>query len=106
MENDTGEHRSDWVRLELEICNDAEVAATAAYCPKEIVMLRDTGGHESSVCENDLRGKQVVEGKAMLAHEPTEPTAEGQPGHAGNRNEAARGREPVRLECVVNLTPV
>src|SRR5215510_1933763 len=106
MENDAGEHGSDWVRLELEICDDTEVAATAAYSPKEIVVLGGTGGYAAAVGKNDFRRKQVVEGEAMFAYEPTESTAKCQSRHAGNGDESTRGGEAMRLERVVDFSPI
>src|SRR5690348_1322807 len=106
MENDAGEHRSNRVYLELEICNDTEVPPTAAYCPKEIVVLGGTRSHESTVSQNDFRRKQVVERQAMFAYEPTEPAAKCQSRHAGNGDESARSSEAVELERVVHLSPI
>jgi hypothetical protein len=40
----------------------------------------------------------------MLAHQPAEPTAQGQAGDAGRRNKSSSGGEPESLKVVVQLT--
>ena len=39
----------------------------------------------------------------MLAHDPADPAAEREPGHAGVRDDAGRHREPERLRLLVEL---
>ena len=56
------------------------------------------GGH-------DLGSEQVVDRRAVAAHQPADAAAEREPGDAGVGDDAADGGEPVRLGCGVELAP-
>ncbi len=50
-------------------------------------------------------GEQVVDRRAVLAHQPADPTAERQAGDPGVRDDAADGGEPEELGLAVELSP-
>jgi hypothetical protein len=54
---------------------------------------------------DELGGEQVVTRQAVAAHQPAQPTAEGEPGDAGVGDDAAGGGQPVGLGARVELSP-
>ena len=60
---------------------------------------------ELAVGRDDLGGEEVVDREAVLAHEPADATAEGEPGDAGVAHDAAGGGQTVRLRLVVDVAP-
>ena len=60
---------------------------------------------ERAVGGDDVGGEQVVDGQAVLAHQPAEPAAEGQAGDAGVRHGAAGRGQAERLRLAVELAP-
>ena len=63
------------------------------------------GPHDLAIGGDELDGSKIVEGEAMLAHQPAQPTTEGEPGDAGAGNNPARDRETVQLGFAVELAP-
>src|SRR3546814_4060961 len=57
----------------------------------------------SDVCSSDL--EEVVDREAVLAHQPADATAKGQPGDPGVAHDSAGGGQTVRLRLVVDVTP-
>jgi hypothetical protein len=98
--------RPDRVQLEFERCHDAEVPAAAAQSPKEIRILPVVGGHELTVCRDDVGRDEVVGRVAVLSYQPRlTPASERQPGDPCRRYHAARRRESERLRLVIDVTP-
>lgn len=58
-----------------------------------------------ALCRDDLGGKQVVDRKAVLAHEPADAASEGESGDPRVTYDAAGGRETVSLRLVVDVAP-
>ena len=61
--------------------------------------------HEPAVGGDHVGADQVVAGEAVLAHQPADAAAEREAADAGRRDQAAGGREPVRLGLVVDVAP-
>jgi hypothetical protein len=93
------------VERQLERRDDPEVPAAAAEAPEELGVLRLGGPDDPPVGRDHVGREQVVARKAVLAHQPADPAAEREPADAGGRDEAPRGREPVRLGLVVDVGP-
>src|SRR5262249_38514146 len=68
-------------------------------------MLTRAAAEPRAVGRDDLRSEQVVGGQAVLAHEPSDAAAEGQPGDAGMADDAGRHREPEPLSRPVHIRP-
>src|SRR6266568_2869994 len=97
-----GGHR---VGLVLEGGRDAEVAAAAAQCPEQVLVLSGVCSDDPPVGGDDLHGQQVVDGEAVLAHQPAFSAAEGQPRDAGGGDDPAGGGQPVAGRGPVELFP-
>jgi hypothetical protein len=93
------------VEPELERGDDAEVAATTTQTPEQVRVLLLVGGQELPIGGDDVGGKQVVTGQAVLAQEPPEATTQRQTGHPGGTDEAAGCRQIEDLGIVIDLTP-
>ena len=61
--------------------------------------------HEAPVGGDHVGPGEVVAGQSELAHGPADAAAEREPGHAGGRDEAARGGQAVGLGLVVDVGP-
>jgi hypothetical protein len=93
------------VEAELERRDHAEVAAAAAQRPEKIGMLVLGGAHEFAVRRHDVGAEEVVDGEAVLAHQPADATAKGESGDSGVAHDPAGGGQTVRLRLVVNIAP-
>ena len=91
------------VQRELELGDDAEVAAAAAQRPEQAGVLAGRGAQDLAVSGNDLRGQQAVDGQAEAAHQAADTTAEGEPGRAGVTHHAGRKDQAVLLSRAVDL---
>ena len=106
VEDRPGEHdRPDRVQAVLERGDDAEVRSGAAHAPEQIGVVVLAGGDELAVRSNEVDGEQVVDRRAVLAHQPADPAAERQAGDPGVRDDAADGGEPEVLRLAVELAP-
>ena len=106
VEDRPGEHdRPDRVQAVLERRDDAEVPAAAAHAPEQIRVVVLAGGDELAVRSDEVDGEQVVDRRAVLAHQPADPAAERQAGDAGVRDDAADRGEPEELCLAVELAP-
>ena len=74
----------------LERRGDAEVAAAAAERPEQVGVALVGHRQDLAVRRHELASQQVVDGEPVLAHQPTEPTAEREPSDPGRRDDAAR----------------
>ena len=96
---------ADLVQLELHRGDHPEVAATAAQSPEEIRVFAGAGGNQAPIGGHHIGREQVVAAQAVLAHEPTESTAEGEAGDPGGGDDAAGGGQAKDLRFPVELTP-
>jgi hypothetical protein len=76
---------------ELEAGHDAEVAAAAADRPEQVRMLGLVCDELATVGGHDLDREQRIDRQAVLAHQPTDPAAEGQARDAHRARVAERG---------------
>ena len=106
VEDRPGEHdRPDRVQAVLERGDDAEVAAAAADAPEQIGVVVLAGGDELALRSHDVHGEEVVDRRAVLAHQPADPAAERQARDPGVGDDAADGGEPEELRLAVELAP-
>ena len=94
-EQRAAEDLADRVELELEPRDDTEVAAAAADRPEQVGMRVRAGGDLPAVGRDDLDRLEGVDGQAVLADQPADPAAEGQPGDADRPGVAERRRQTV-----------
>ena len=59
---------------------------------------------DGAVGGDHFGAEKVVAGKTVLAVEPSESAAEGEPGDSGEGDDAERGGEPVLLRAPVEFT--
>ena len=104
MQHGTAEDARDRVRPELERGNDAEVAAAPAKRPEQVGIGVLARGDHLAGRKHDFGGEKVVDGHPVLAHQPGDPPAEGEARDPGERDDAARGREPKGGGGTVELT--
>src|SRR5439155_15803014 len=105
VEQEAGDDGRDRVELELERGDDAEVAAAAPDAPEEVGILLGTGPHAPPVGGDDVDRAEVVAAEAIPSHEPSVPTAEGEPGDTGGRHDSRRGGHPETMGRGVELAP-
>src|SRR5207245_4118552 len=82
--------RADGVQLQQERGDNAEVAATTAYCPEQVGMLLGAGGDKAAIGEHHVNAEQVVECQAQCTREVTDASAQRQSTDTGTRNQATR----------------
>ena len=68
-------------------------------------MLVLAGRDELAVGGHYVGREQAVTGEPVLAQQPADPAAEGEPGDAGARYQAAGDGQAERLRLVVELCP-
>ncbi len=89
--------RAEWVRVELELGDDAEVAATTTEPPEQLRVGRTVHVQHVPTCRHELCANEVVAREPPLAAHPPETAAQGQPGDPGLADDARRHDEAVRL---------
>ena len=83
MRDQTGRHDGTYrVQLIFERSRHTEVSAAAANGPEQIGFLILACPHHLSLGGDELDGLKVVQGEAMLAHQPAQPATQRQPGDA------------------------
>src|SRR5262249_37620717 len=70
MKDNARQHRANRMSLEFEGSDNAKVATTAAYRPKQVVVLASVCGDEASVGKHHFGRQQVVKCETMFAHKP------------------------------------
>jgi hypothetical protein len=94
-------HLSQGMEAEPERGHHAEVAAATPQSPHQVLVGLD----HAPVRGHHLGPDQVVAGDPVLADQPADAPAQGEAGHAGARDQAAGGREAVRLRRLVEVEP-
>ena len=61
------------------------------------------GTNELALGRHDVRRDEVVDGRAVLPHQPPDPAAEGQPCNAGMGDDPADGGQAEELRLAVEL---
>ena len=103
--DDTAEDHVERVRLELEGGGHAEVAPSAPKRPEQVGIAVLVDESHLAVRRHQLDAAHVVGRKAVLAHQPAEPAAKGEAGHARGAHHAAGRGLPVRAGGAVVLIP-
>src|SRR5690606_16379107 len=83
----------------------AEVAAAALERPEQVWVLVLGRAQPLAAGGHDVRGEEVVDGEAVLAHQPADAAAGREAGDAGVAHDAAGRRQAVRLRLVVDVAP-
>ena len=96
---------ADGVEAELERGDHAEVAAAASQRPEQVGELVLGHPQQLAVGRYDVNGEDVVDREAVLAHQPADATAEGEPGDAGVADDSSGGGQTVRLRLAVDVAP-
>jgi hypothetical protein len=91
------------VGAELELGDDAEVAAAAAQRPEQVGMGGPRRPHDLPVGQDHFGGEKRVDRQPVTAHQPPEAAAEREPADAGVRDLAGRDRQAERLRRGVEL---
>ena len=95
--------RSQLVEPELELGDDAEVAPATPHAPEQVGVLVLARRQHLPVGGDDVDGLQLIDREAVLAHDPADPTAERQAGHAGVGDDPGRHGEPESLGLAIEL---
>ena len=93
------------MEAELERGDHAEVAAAASQRPEQVGVLILGRAQQLALGGHDVDGEEVVDREAVLAHQPANATAEGEPGDTGVAYDSAGGGQTVRLRLVIDVTP-
>ena len=87
----------------LEARHDAEIPATTSDGPEKILVLAFARVPKVSIRGHDVHGEEIVDGHAVLAAEPAEPTAQRESGDAGRRVDSERGRKTEGLRFPIEI---
>ena len=105
------EHRSghdggaDRVQREPERADDAEVPASASQRPEQVGVIVGRCPDDLALGRDHLGLDEVVDGEAVLAHEPADAATQAEAADAGVAHDATRGGQTVRLCLVVDVSP-
>jgi hypothetical protein len=105
------EHRTgddggtDRVQREPERADDAEVPAAASQRPEQIGMVVRRCPDDVAVGGDHLCLQEVVDGEAVLAHEPADTAAEAEAADARVAHDASGRRQSVGLGRAVDVAP-
>src|SRR5262249_44402106 len=91
----------DGVETELERGDHAEVAAAASQRPEQVGVLVLGRPQQLAVGRHDVDGEEIVDRKTVLAHQPADATAEGEPGASGGAHDSAGGGQTVHLRWLL-----
>ena len=91
------------VQVELERSHDAEIAAAAAHCPVQVLVLLGARVTELAVRVHDVDRLDVVEREAEAPRQPAEARAECQSADAGVRYRAGGRDEAERHRLVIQF---
>ena len=69
------------IKLELEIGDDAEVPAAAPHAPEKVGVMFLARLDELAVGGDQVYGQQLIDGEAVLAHDPADAAAQGKARH-------------------------
>ena len=103
VEEKSAQDRVYRVGLELERSDHAEVPASAAESPEEILVFRGIGGEHFAVGGDYLARQQIVDGHAVLAKQPTDTTTQRETANTGLRDDAARNGKTEDVRFAVEI---
>ena len=82
------------MQLELEIGDDAEIAAAAANGPEQVGFIVGVDSADLTVGRDDCRGQDIIDGQSVFPIQTAETGAQREAADARVRNDACRGYEP------------
>ena len=94
------------MQLILEGGDHAQIAAAAAQAPKQILVFHGAGGEQPPVGGDHVSREEIVNGKSVLAGQPSKAAPEGKSGDARIGGSAARGGQPKGLRLTVEFEPL
>ena len=100
-----GDRGTDRMEPIFERSRHTEVSTSTANGPEQIGFFVLACPHHLALGGDEFDGSKIVEGEAILAHQPAQPTTQGEPGDPGARNDPARDRQTVQLGFPVELAP-
>ncbi|CAN7371739.1 hypothetical protein LJR231_002216 [Phyllobacterium sp. LjRoot231] len=87
-----------------EFGHNTEVAAPAAYAPKQVWLGIRAALNQLAISSNNIGRQQVIDCQAKAAAQPSHASAQGQPGNARMRHQARWGCEAsTRSGCIQML---
>lgn len=105
VKQDAGQHFSDGMQAKSKSGHHAEAAGAATQRPEEIGVLLGVCDNASSIGQHDIGFEQVVDRQTCASHQPTDAPAQGVTANTRGRDEAAGGRESVRLGRLIDIAP-
>src|SRR5262249_50329742 len=96
---------TDLVEPELEAGDDPEVAAAAAQCPEQILVLIVAGRDLPAIGENDIGREQVVDREPHAAGEVADAATQREARYPGRGDDSAGRGEAERVGRVVYIPP-
>src|SRR5688572_33232818 len=93
------------MQLIFERGHDTKVSTPAANSPKEIGLFVLARAENLAASGHEFDGLEVVEGKAILAHQPTQPATERKPRDPRAGDHPARDRQTMQLRLAIELGP-
>lgn len=64
------------IRLEHELGDHTEIPTTTPQGPEQIRIVLFVGCHKAPICQHDIGGEQVVDGKTVFARQVTQSTSQ------------------------------
>jgi hypothetical protein len=90
--------------LELETSDGAEIPASAAESPEQIIVFRSAGSEHLSIGSHHLRRQQIVDRHPVFANQPANSTSEGQATDTSLGHYPARDSEPEDMRFSIDVT--
>src|SRR3546814_19304811 len=69
------------------------------------MVLIVTVPNKPAICRDHICRDQIVDRKSVPGAQPSDPAGQGQPGHAGLRDETPGRRKAMRLTGLVDIAP-
>src|SRR6266487_2993424 len=98
------QYLADRMQLELEGSDDPEIATSTAHAPEQVGVLAGTGSEHPSIGRDEVHRQQIINGQAVLAHEPAQAAAQRQARQASSAYGAGGRGESIGLRCLHKLT--
>jgi len=93
------------MRLEREVDDDAEVAAAAAQCPEQVLVVGVISNCHGAVSGHDCRGDEVVESEPVQADQVPDASAKRQAANARVAKRSARKSKTCALTGRIDVLP-
>src|SRR5258708_23583569 len=90
--------------LEFERSDNAEISASPAESPKEIIVFRSAGSEHFAVGCDHLQRQQIVDGHPVFTDQPANTTSESQATNTSLGHDATRDCKPENMRFSINIT--